>query len=501
MTQTIAWLKAICVNRSAKVPHFYVTEELMKAFRRIFLQRARQRLLSRTAVGLICTLFLTEAPAAGIQNERKNDLKPASVNSTGRFVSSSGKPRLIAPKSITIGESPGIHAADLTPGNVYQIVAEMRDVIGRNWRSSADFRAGANGVIDLEDDPPIQGSYNGRDMFGLLWSMKMLPQPDGSKPLDPPLDYNEITYQLSANKQLVSSTSTKQWIIPPGLKSERTADGIIGEIFSTADSSGSRPGILLLGGSGGGMNWARRQAALLANEGYVAMALAYFNAEGLEKHLAQIPLEYVDKALNILINHRGTDRKRIAIMGYSKGAELALLMGSRRNDVSTIVAYAPASAVFQGFKPPKYPVISSWSFGGEDWPFVPNAYDKQFFETNDGMYLWYRTLKQYDKMEAAAIPIEKVSGRIMLISGAKDTIWPSTLMGEQMVGRLRILGLKAKLTHLVFGDAGHGIAAPPGEPLTRVAKSLGGTPHGNATARREGWRQIKEFLSKELGKT
>lgn len=237
----------------------------------------------------------------------------------------------------------------------------------------------------------------------------------------------------------------------------------------------------------------------MAKEGYCALAVAYFNAEGLPKHLAQIPLEYIDETIDALAKRPEVDSKRIGIIGYSKGAELALLVASRREDIDAVVAFAPGSSVFQGFKPPKYPTISSWSLNGEELPFVPNNYDKKFFKTYDGMYLWYRTLAQHDAVEAAAIPVEKIKGDILLITGVNDGIWPSTIMAEQIVTRLYLAEFSNSYKHLAFPEAGHGIAVPPGEPTTSVARRLGGTPQGNAVARQHGWRAVKEFLEVSLG--
>ena len=405
-------------------------------------------------------------------------------------------PELITPEELVVGDPPAIRAKNLATGSIYEIRAEMIDSIGRRWHSISKFTADERGVIDVSKALPTGGNYRTRDGYGPLWSMQL--HKEQHQTIQSPRDFNEISYQLVQQDRIVSEATTRQWIIPPGLESEKLDKPLVAEVFFDPNVKGPRPGILLLGGSGGGLSWARRQSALLAKEGHIAMALAYFNAEGLQKHLAQVPLEYVDKALEHLIQHSGLDRKRIGIVGYSKGAELALVTASRHPEITAVVAYAPGSAVFQGFKPPSYPVISSWTEGGKDLAFVPNAYDKHFFQSRDGMYLWYRTLQQYEEVEKAAIRVENIEGKILLLSGARDGIWPATLMGERIVSRLHVPGKKGQCEHVVFGEAGHGIAAPPGEPTTRVAERLGGTAFGNAIARRTGWDKVKKFLEENL---
>lgn len=68
-------------------------------------------------------------------------------------------------------------------------------------------------------------------------------------------------------------------------------------------------------------------------------------------------------------------------------------------------------------------------------------------------------------------------------------------MAEQIVARLYVADFEHEVDHLAFPKAGHGVAAPPGEPTTDVAQRLGGTAAGNAFARTEGWRAIRTFFA------
>ncbi|MBT8099176.1 MAG: dienelactone hydrolase, partial [Gammaproteobacteria bacterium] len=67
--------------------------------------------------------------------------------------------------------------------------------------------------------------------------------------------------------------------------------------------------------------------------------------------------------------------------------------------------------------------------------------------------------------------------------------------GEQIVARLKRKRFAHDIRHLAFPNAGHGIAAPPGEPLTAVSERLGGTVSGNAQARDIAWPAVIEFLA------
>lgn len=409
-------------------------------------------------------------------------------------------PRIETAAEVVLGEPLGLRITGLAAGERYTVVSERTDQYDRMWRSRAVFRANSVGLIDPACQAPEDGNYDAVDELGLLWSARM-PEPPGDDWQPPePRDFSEIRFSLRRDGVELTDRVVRQWVRPPGVTSETWGEGLVAELFlPTARQDEPLPGLVFLGGSGGGKGWASRMAGLVAGQGFAAVAMAYFNAEGLPEHLAQVPIEPILSAFDQLASHPSVDAERLGVVGYSKGAELALVVASRRPDVRSVVAIAPGSAVFQGFKPPRFPTLSSWSLGGEDLAFVANAYDEKFFETYDGMYLWYRTLAQHEAVVAAAIPVEDIAGDILLLSGVEDRIWPSTYMSEQIVARLYLAEFGHVVQHFAFPVAGHGIAAPPGEPTTSVADRLGGTAAGNARAREQGWRAIREFLSASLG--
>ena len=405
------------------------------------------------------------------------------------------QPKIIAPLEYNIGDDFSLIVEGLSPNSEYELIAVKKDVLDREWQSSATFSSDKNGSIDLNRDRPLNGSYGVQDVYGLFWSMNMTSELDDDWTPPEPKDFSEVEFLIIEEGDTLTELLTRQYVIPESVTEEALNNEFIAKIFRPSKVQKDLPGILLLGGSGGGLAWAERVGALLANEGYITMALAYFNSGDLPEHLAQLPLEYVDKAIDHLERLEGIDGGRIGVLGYSKGAELALLMASRDSRIKSVCAIAPGSAVFQGFKPPTYPVISSWSENGEDLDFVPNAYDKRFFETYDGMYLWYRTLAQHDEFDKAAIPAEQVNGDILLISGVKDKIWPSTFMAEQIVARLNVAEFENTVEHKSYPDAGHGIAEPPGHPTTTLSDRMGGSAQGNAQAREAMWHEVKSFFT------
>src|ERR1051326_4096570 len=107
----------------------------------------------------------------------------------------------------------------------------------------------------------------------------------------------------------VGEADTARSVFPPYVagmtsslvRTEVRHDGLVGVLFHpepASDSTATLPGILVLGGSEGGLH--EIDAAFLAERGYAALALAYYGLPGLPDVLKNIPLEYFATALDYL---------------------------------------------------------------------------------------------------------------------------------------------------------------------------------------------------------
>lgn len=141
-----------------------------------------------------------------------------------------------------------------------------------------------------------------------------------------------------------------------------------GEIFGRffrPSADHIRGAIIVLGGSGGGLGWSGDVAAQLGAEGYAALALAYFRWPGLPKKLVGIRLEYVASAIRWLQRTIASEASPLAIIGASRGTELALLAASKFSQVRVVVAVAPSSVLWG----PDSGIAAmmgrpAWTFGG-----------------------------------------------------------------------------------------------------------------------------------------
>jgi dienelactone hydrolase len=259
--------------------------------------------------------------------------------------------------------------------------------------------------------------------------------------------------------------------------------------FSSAAGSEKKIGILALGGAEGGLpTW----SAPLAEAGYPVLSVGYFKVEGRPDALEEIALEYFDKPIAWLESGDRCRSGGIVVAGASKGAELALLLASRKKEIVGVIALAPSSVVWQATPKPSagVPVArSSWTAGGKPLVFVPFDY-RAVSSPFSLLDLHRHSLFNVEAVEAAAIPVEKINGPILLLSGEDDRIWPSSEMGEAVVGRLKANNFRHAYTHVIYPAAGHSLDEKP------IAQyDLGGTAEGNRRAHLDSWKKIFEFLS------
>ena len=258
------------------------------------------------------------------------------------------------------------------------------------------------------------------------------------------------------------------------------------------EGKGPFPGLLLLGGSGGGMGWQDEVGELLASRGFLSLALAYFGLDGLPDELERVPLEYVDIGLTFLRLQSQVDSEQIGVVGVSKGGELALLVASMRPELHAVVAFVPSGFVWQSIAD-GYPLTSSWSYRGAEVPYLLYGSVERPTSIAD----FYRAgIEQAgpETLTAATIPVERIKGPILLLSGRADNLWPSTDLCERIVTRLGEQRFGYPVEHHAYPDAGHLISRVRDDDVTR----RGGTEEGNRQAQLDGRDRMIAFLERHL---
>ncbi len=377
--------------------------------------------------------------------------------------------------------------------------AALQDDNGLTWSSWATFEIGQGSEVSTSTSAPIEGTYREIQAEGLLWSMvPTSPQAAMDHALKHGLDPTVVKLTAEQRGTLVAQSELQlTWIRPAVVSQEVQGDGIIGTAFAPEAGGPFRP-VLVFGGSDGGLRL--ETAALLASRGFFALALAYFHYPELPEALVNIPLEYFERAINWLKRDPRSQADRgVAVVGRSRGGELALVLGATFDQVDAVVAYVPSGIVHAGIEAggASWQVdVPSWTLGGRPLDYLghqaavlaPEELPSPIALTP----LYCRDLANWARVRSAAIPVENSRGPILMLSGVDDAMWPSSLLSELAVARLAESGYPHPYRHLAFPDAGHRFVFPtlPGtvtsgrHPTDRQVYQYGGTPLGNALAAR-----------------
>jgi dienelactone hydrolase len=354
-----------------------------------------------------------------------------------------------------------IRVTGLDAGEGVEIGLEGRAADGVEWRSSGTWEADGDGVVDLREDPPLSGSYEGADAMGLFWSMDPPPDDRTGGAMVPPGTGAGEPFGLDVTVRADGRAPLRRELVRRWLADGVTArelslaeDGVAGVLFSPGAGAPARRPVLLIGGSDG--QPLALMAVQLASRGFPALALDYFGGEGLPATLRDVPLEYVATAAEVLRQASGS--ATVVVAGYSRGSEAALLVSHHRPDlVRGTVLYAPNDVVWPAFPLPG----DAWTLAGEPVP-------------------------------AGPIPVDGVTGPVLTVSGGRDLEWDATAQAGRIVDALAAAGVPHR--SLDYPAAGHAVGIPPylalspngGNTRTRAA---------DAAARADGWPQVLELLA------
>lgn len=213
----------------------------------------------------------------------------------------------------------------------------------------------------------------------------------------------------------------------------RLPGGGIGAIYRARRQTSS--GVVVVGGSEGGIGYARRHARILAMAGFDALALGYFGDSGQPSSLNRIPLECFDSAISWFRRRSDVTSKQIFALGTSRGSEAALLSAVHApNLFGGVAALVPSNVVLRG------------------WPGATAAW------TRHGLAIAFsQTFGPEAADPAALIPVEAINAPLFLVGAAQDRIWPSAAMVSALVSRRAASPLRHRDVTLLYQRAGHEI--------------------------------------------
>jgi dienelactone hydrolase len=425
----------------------------------------------------------------------------------------------VSPTDPTLDTPLQIRLFDTAPQAAITFRARTVDQHGDAWSSWAAFTVPDTGVLDLTQHAPFDGLYTGVDLMGLIWSMtRDTTHTDDYQPSQGILPPTPLLLTAQHGDRTVAAQCIDRLRLPPQvIRTEVQAQGLLGTMF-TPSGSGTHPGVVLLGGSEGGLH--EDDAALLAGHGYAVFALAYFGIEGVPPCLANIPVEYFGNALRFLADQEHVRGDRLAIMGGSFGGQAALLVASIFPEIRAVVSVAGSGVITQGidgdisdgdFLHILDTEVPPWTWRGSPLPFTADPATPELRRQVDAHEpvamrgSFEHGLRDADRVAAATIPVERIHGAVLLISAGDDHSWPCDTLSDIALHRLVTHQHPHEHRHIRYPAAGHGICVPPFRPTTDtvvpgpgVRLDLGGTPQDTAAAQQKAWVEILIFLNAHL---
>ncbi|MEE4295601.1 MAG: acyl-CoA thioester hydrolase/BAAT C-terminal domain-containing protein, partial [Wenzhouxiangella sp.] len=292
----------------------------------------------------------------------------------------------------------------------------------------------------------------------------------------------------------------------PDTVREEIAEGDLRGVLYFPRGVESPPTLITMNGSDGGVY--EPGAALIATRGFAVLALASHDYAGRPDDLALIPLEYWREAIDYM--RERFDDERTALLGMSRGGELALLVPSIWPDrVDAVVANVPSNVVNSACCNPETWSKAAFTLNGEPVAFWEPDLSYEGFDPTSGLPMSYRLtyLKAMLGPDTIgpAIEVEKIDAPILLISGDADRLWPGDIAAKMVEKRLREHGFAHEVVNVVHAGAGHwatstthNTSASPGltEAGDRNDLPTGGTVRANARAIHASVKLQLDFLRK-----
>jgi dienelactone hydrolase len=404
----------------------------------------------------------------------------------------------ITPQAPLMDQRVAIAVSGLQPGATVTLAARSAAQDGVAWRSAGNFRADAQGRVDLDATDLLAAMTAGPGAKG--GDHQSFAIADVSQPVATTLDVRNGARVL-ASRTLVRRFGPGD-ICPFAIRE----DGVVGAFYQPP-GAGPHPGVLVIGGSDGGFG-APQVAMMLANHGFAVLSLAYFGAPGLPKTLEGVPMETFSRALAWMRRNPAVNPRFVAIYAESRGTEPALYAAATTGGVQAVVARSPSFALWGGVSAAHLPGKPAWTLVGKPLPAIANALYPDFIATFLGDKLTGRPVRQTPLFledlarsrdtARAEIPVERIAAPLLLLAGRDDQVWPSAMMAERIEARRKRFGRAAGDQLIIYPGVGHAIAYAYLPVRQRDADgpfAVGGTPAGEARAQADAWPRIVRFLT------
>jgi len=201
-----------------------------------------------------------------------------------------------------------------------------------------------------------------------------------------------------------------------------------------------RPLVVSFGGSEGGMAYANDETKNLRDSilshGYHFLAVGYFGTNNTPEELDRISLDAIYDTIKNVSQQPLINQNQIALFGGSRGGELVLNLASRCKDITAVIAVVPPNVTL----PSKFgwQETSSWSYKQKEIPWITASDESLKLIKNGDFYSGFSKMVEKQELTIESeIEVEKIDASILFISASEDEVWPSTLMCNRMMNRLK----------------------------------------------------------------
>ncbi|ORX71748.1 alpha/beta-hydrolase [Anaeromyces robustus] len=240
-------------------------------------------------------------------------------------------------------------------------------------------------------------------------------------------------------------------------------DGFTGYLFKSENEICPNKALIVCTGSDGDVEFIKELSEKFSSCGITTLGLCFFNTPDTSKAVDKVPIDYIEKAALYL---KSIGYEKIGIWGISMGSVYVLLGACYYPDlIQYVIAASPLYFVFEAVDVKKCKIIkgeSSFSYKGEPIPFEP-------YTNNMNMFIFmFDFLKNFEPnfsriygplvdkaKESSIIPVEKMKAKVLLVSGKRDTLWPSYISAEKIIERLKSKNYTYPYEHLSFEYGGH----------------------------------------------
>ncbi|XP_015744128.1 bile acid-CoA:amino acid N-acyltransferase isoform X2 [Python bivittatus] len=408
----------------------------------------------------------------------------------------------VTPEVSLADSSVKIYASGLAPSQLVTLYASLTDERGVKFAARAFYQANQNGEVDVAQASALGGNYTGVWPMGLFYCLKaekmfhrLVKRDVTGSPFYVQISlFNSSVILPLPTEEPLATCTVERWYVAPGVERIPVKSGRVRGALFLPPGPGPVPGLIdMFGGAGGLIEF---RAGLLASKGFAVLALAFFAYDDLPQRLDVVDLEYFEEASRLLLKHPKVRGPGLGVIGLSKGAEVALAMGTFLKETVVAVCINGPTSMNGG----------SLRFRDINIPAVPYSSEKVIINEMGLMSSFGVMGDPLDAVhQASAIPVEKAQGHILFVVGEADQGLNSKGFAEAALARAKKYG-RTNCSLLSYPGAGHMIEAPGspicfiscvrGSPLPTV---WGGEMKPHAEAEEHFWEEVLKFFELHLG--